>query len=174
MPADPQEGVMTINPIPDGYHSVTPFVLVRGAARFIDFMKDAFGAEEITRVSGEDGAIGHAEVRIGDSVVMTFDAREGWPETPAFLRMYVEDSDAVYQRALDAGATSVTEMTTMPWGDRVGRVRDPSGNLWWIMERLEDLDEEEIGRRAGEKEYIDAMQYVEGARFFVSDPAQPT
>jgi len=129
-------------------------------------MRDAFGAVEIARVTGEDGAIGHAETRIGDSVVMLFDAKEEWPSTPSFLRLYVEDGDAVYRQALKAGAISVTEMTNMPWGDRVGRVRDPLGNLWWIMTRTEDVDEEEMERRAGEKEYVDAMQYVQSARFF--------
>lgn len=97
---------------------------------------------------------------------MTFDAKEDWPWTPSFLRLYVEDGDAVFRQALRAGATSVTEMTNMPWGDRVGRVRDPFGNLWWIMTRIEDLDEEEIGKRYGQPEYVDAMAYVQGAEFF--------
>jgi PhnB protein len=161
----------TARATPMGYHTVTPFVIAKGAARFLEFMKDAFGAKEIGRVVGENGSIGHAETRIGDSVVMTFDSKEGWPETPAFLRLYVDDCDAAYRDALKAGATSVTKMTNMPWGDRAGRVRDPLGNLWWIMTRVEDVDEEEIGRRAGKKEYVDAMQYVESAEFF---PTRPT
>ncbi len=151
--------------IPEGYHAVTPFVIVKGAAQFIDFMKAAFNAVEIARV-GEDGAIGHAEVRIGDSVVMTFDSKQEWPETPAFLRLYVEDCDATVQQALKSGAAFVTKPTNMPWGDRVARVRDPLGNLWWIMTRIEDVSEDEIGRRSGEKEYIDAMQYVQSTDFF--------
>ena len=81
---------------------------------------------------------------------MTFDAKADWPETPAFLRLYVADGDAVFQQALTAGATPVTQMTNMPWGDRVGRVRDPLGNLWWIMTRVEDLTPEEIANSAGE------------------------
>lgn len=75
-----------VQPVPEGYHTVTPFVLVRGAAQFIDFLEEAFGAEETVRVTGENGAIGHAEVKIGDSVVMMVDAKEEWPDTPAFLR----------------------------------------------------------------------------------------
>jgi len=157
---------MKVKSVPDGYYTVTPFVIVKGAAKFLDFMRDAFGAEEIARVPGEGGSIGHAETRIGDSVVMTFDAKEDWPWTPSFLRLYVEDGDAVFRQALRAGATSVTEMTNMPWGDRVGRVRDPFGNLSWIMTRIEDLDEEEIGKRYGQAEYVDAMAYVQGAEFF--------
>ena len=83
-------------------------------------MKAAFGAVETARVRNDDGTIGHAEVRIGDSVVMAFDARPQWPDTPAFLRLYVEDSDAVYQQALGAGASPVTEVTELFFGDRVG------------------------------------------------------
>ena len=124
-----------LRPIPEGYHSVTPWIISRDSARLIEFLSAAFGAEEIARVVGEDGSIGHAEVRIGDSVVMMFDAKPHWPDTPAFLRLYVADGDAVFQQALRAGATSVTEMTHLFWGDRVGRVRDPFGNLWWIQTR---------------------------------------
>ena len=124
-------------------------------------MKEAFGAQETARVHNEDGTIGHAEFRIGDSVVMAFDAKQGWPETPGFLRLYVEDGDAVYRRALEAGAGSVTEMTDLFFGDRVGRVRDPQGNLWWIQARLEDLDLREMEKRAAQKEYLDAMQRVQ-------------
>jgi uncharacterized glyoxalase superfamily protein PhnB len=98
-------------------------------------VKEAFDAEELARVHVEDGSIGHAEVRIGDSVVMMFDTKADWPETPCFLRLYVEDCDAVYQQALKAGATSVTEVTYLFFGDRVGRARDPFGNLWWIQIR---------------------------------------
>ena len=105
--------------IPDGYGTVTPFVIVKGAVGFIEYMVRAFDGTELGRV-GEEGAIGHAEVRIGDSVVMLFDSKPGWPDTPAFLRLYVEDVDATYRRAIDAGGTSVTEPTDMLWGDRVG------------------------------------------------------
>ncbi len=115
--------------VPPGYHAVTPWVISRDTAQLIEFTKQAFGAAELARIPGPAGGIGHAEVRIGDSVVMMFDAPEGWPDTPAFLRLYVEDGDAAYQRALQAGAAPVTEMTTLFFGDRVGRVRDPLGNI---------------------------------------------
>jgi PhnB protein len=159
----------TIRPIPAGYHSVTPWIISRDTAKLIDFMTQAFGAQEIARIYAEDGSIGHAEVKIGDSIVMPFDAKKDWPETPTFLRLYIDDGDAVFQRALQAGATSVTEMTNLPWGDRVGCVRDPLGNLWWIMTHQEDVDQEEMARRSGEKEYIEAMQYVQSAQFFPPD-----
>jgi PhnB protein len=155
-----------VQPVPEGYHSITPWIVSRDSARLIEFLNAAFGAEEIARVVAEDGSIGHAEVRIGDSVVMMFDAKPHWPDTPAFLRLYVADGDAVFQQALRAGATPVTEMTHLFWGDRVGRVRDPFGNLWWIQTRVEEVSLEEMERRATEKEWIDAMEYVQGAQFF--------
>ena len=83
---------------PEGYHAVTPFVIVKSAAAFLAFMAEAFDAEEIARVVGDDGVIGYAETRIGDSVVMTFDAKERWPETPAFLRLYVADCAATHEQ----------------------------------------------------------------------------
>src|SRR5262245_23894898 len=109
-----------VRPVPEGYGTVTPWIIVRGAAQLIEYMKQAFGAQEIGRVYSEDGTIGHAEVRIGDSVVMMFDAKKGWAPLPCFLRLYVEDGDAVYRRALEAGGSSVTEMTNLSFGDRVG------------------------------------------------------
>ncbi len=150
--------------IPDGYGSVTPWIISRDTAGLIDFVTEAFGAEELARVRVDGGVIGHAEVRIGDSVVMMFDARDDWPDTPCFLRLYVEDADAVFRRALKAGGSSVTEVTMLAFGDRVGRVRDPLGNLWWIQERVEDLTPEEMAERAVQPEYAAAMEYVMGAR----------
>jgi uncharacterized glyoxalase superfamily protein PhnB len=155
-----------VRPIPEGYYTVTPFIISRDSTKLLDFLKEAFGAKEIARVPNQDGTIGHAETRIGDSVVMMFDAKEEWPDTPAFLRLYVEDCDATCQRALDVGASSVTKPTNMPWGDRAGRVRDPQGNLWWIMTRIENVSPEEEARRWEQKEYIEAMQYVQSAEFF--------
>jgi PhnB protein len=155
-----------VPPIPEDRHSVTPFVIVKGAAEYLDFVARAFDAKEIARVVGEDGAIGHAETQIGDSVVMAFDSKKDWPETPAFLRLYIEDCTATFEQALAAGATSVTRPTEMPWGDLVARVRDPFGNLWWLMTRVDDPSPEEMGRRYGEKKFIDAMDYVQNAEFF--------
>jgi len=155
----------TTHATPEGYHTVTPFVIVKGAAAFIEFMERAFDAIEMGRV-GDDSNIGHAEVRIGDSVVMTFDSRPDWPWTPAFLRLYVDDCDARFRQAVAAGGTAVTEPGTMPWGDRVARVRDPFGNLWWIMTRLETLTEEEEAERWGQSEYIEALEVAQNAEFF--------
>lgn len=152
-----------VNPVPDGYTTVTPWIIGRDTAGLLDFLKRAFDADEIARVVGEDGKIGHAEVRIGDAVVMAFDAAADWPDTPAYLRLYVPDSEETQRKALEAGATEVTRQTELFFGDRVGRVRDPFGNLWWIQTRLEDLDEAEMMRRAQLPGYIAAMNYVQGA-----------
>ena len=159
-------GNASLRPVPEGHHSVTPWIISRQSARLIEFLTAAFGAVEIARVVGDDGSIGHAEVRIGDSVVMMFDAKPHWPDTPAFLRLYVADGDAAFQRALRAGATAVTEMTHLFWGDRVGRVRDPFGNLWWIQSRIEEVSPDAMERHATEKKWLDAMDYVQGAQFF--------
>jgi len=156
----------TVKPIPEGYHTVTTWIITKDTSQLIDFVKKAFNAHSDVRIYNEDGTIGHAEVRIGDSVVMMFDKREEWPETPSFIRLYVEDGDAVYEQAIKAGATSVTKMTNLFFGDRVGRVRDPLGNLWWIQTHIEDLDPEEMTKRAGQSEYIDAMQYVQTSLHF--------
>jgi uncharacterized glyoxalase superfamily protein PhnB len=96
---------------------------------------------------------------------MMFDARPDWPDTPAFLRLYVEDGDEVFRRALAAGATTVTELTELFWGDRVGRVRDPLGNLWWVQQRVAELTPEEIGQRMTEPRFVEAMRYVQSADF---------
>jgi PhnB protein len=152
-----------VNPVPDGYTTVTPWIIGRDTAALIDFLKRAFDAEELGRVVGEDGKIGHAEVRIGDAVVMAFDNRDDWADTPAYLRLYVPDSEETQRRAIEAGATEVTRQTVLFFGDRVGRVRDPFGNLWWIQTRLEDLDEAEMTRRAQLPEYVEAMKYVQSA-----------
>ncbi|MGQ0646387.1 MAG: VOC family protein [Gemmatimonadaceae bacterium] len=149
--------------IPAGYHAVTPWIVVKGVAELVDFMQEAFGAKEKegSRVTSEDGTIAHVEVQIDDSVVMAFDANEDWPETPSFLRLYVKNGDATFRRALRAGATPVTEMTDLAFGDRVGRVRDNWGNLWWIHQHIEDADAAAMAMRLSEPAAIEAMRYVE-------------
>jgi PhnB protein len=148
-------------PVPDGYTTVTPWIIVRGASDFIDFLKRVLDAEELGRLNGPDGSILHAELRIGTAIVMVFDTREGWAETHQCLRLYVEDAPAVLERALSAGSRLVTRVTELGFGDRVGRFADPWGNLWWVQERLEVLDLEEMGRRMQLPEYVDAMAYLE-------------
>ncbi|XLE02063.1 VOC family protein [Streptomyces sp. 184] len=157
---------MSVQPVPQGYHTVTPWIISRDTVRLIDFMKRAFNAQELECLAGETGRIEHAEVRIGDSVVMMFDALPDWPPTPGFLRLYVQDADAAFRQAVAAGATPVTEVTHLFFGDRVGRVRDPLGNLYWIQTRVEDVSPQEMERRLGDPEFTKAMKYVQSARFF--------
>jgi PhnB protein len=121
--------------IPEGLRSITPYLVVRGAAALIDFMKAAFGAEERQRVPGPDGTIMHASVRVGDSVIELGDGGPVWPARPAALHLYVPDADAVYARALEAGATSLVAPTDMPYGDREADLRDPFGNHWYVGTR---------------------------------------
>jgi uncharacterized glyoxalase superfamily protein PhnB len=148
---------------PPGYGTVTPWIISADTARLVDFTVAAFGAQELGRFPGPDGRIGHAEVRIGDSVVTMFDAWDGWPDTPAFLRLFVPDADAVYQRALAAGATPVTAVTALFFGDRIGRVRDPLGNIWWIQAHVEDVDPAELAERPTDPAAAEALRYVESA-----------
>jgi uncharacterized glyoxalase superfamily protein PhnB len=157
---------MTLTAVPDGYTTVTPWLISRDTARLIDYVKEAFAAEEVSRLTSPQGRIEHAEVRIGDAMVMMFDAGPGWPPTPGFLRLYVPDADEVHRRAVAAGGVSVTEVTHLFFGDRVGRVRDPLGNVWWIQARVEEVSPQEMERRLGDPVFTEAMRYVQGADFF--------
>lgn len=137
-----------VNPIPAGYHTVTPYLIVVGAERLIDFMKRAFGAEEVRRSAKLDGTLRHCQVRIGDSMVELADGNEQWKPMPCALHLYVPDTDALYSRAIAAGATSLFEPADMFYGDRSGGVVDPCGNHWYIATRQEELSDEEVARRA--------------------------
>jgi PhnB protein len=147
-------------PVPEGYGTVTPWVVTNDTRRLLEFMKQAFDAEELGRVEVEGGAIGHAEARIGDSIIMMFDSPFA-VATPGLLRLYVEDGAAVFARAVEAGATVVTQLTDLAWGDRVGRVRDPLGNLWWIQQRVEEPTPEELATRFQDPKFTQAMHYLQ-------------
>jgi uncharacterized glyoxalase superfamily protein PhnB len=139
---------MAVTPIPAGFHTVTPYLVVQGAAKLIDFLTHAFDAQEIMRMPLPDGSIMHAEVKIGDSIVMMGDARGEMKPMPAALYLYVTDADATYQRALRAGATSTMAPTDQFYGDRSAGVTDPVGNHWWIGTHIEDVPPDELARRA--------------------------
>lgn len=139
---------MPVKPIPEGYHSVTPYLVVPGAGRLIEFLKEAFKAEEVERMSQPDGTVLHAEVRIGDSIIMMGESSDKFPAMPAAIYLYVPDVDAVYKRALAAGAASTMEPANQFYGDRNAGVKDPSGNLWWIATHVEDVPREEMAKRA--------------------------
>jgi PhnB protein len=151
--------------IREGYTTVTPWIIVDGVAEYIPFLEQAFDAQEIegSRMLSPDGTISHVELHIGTAIIMMFDSQPGWPPITSFMRLYVDDAEATYQKALAAGATSVTEVRSLFFGDRVGRVADPAGNIWWIQEHIEDLSPEEMGERAQDQTNIDAMQYVQSS-----------
>jgi PhnB protein len=138
---------MPIKPIPEGYHTITPFLYINDAANLIDFLKSAFDATEKERHSLADGKIVHAEIKIGDSIIMIGDAHGDMPAMPAMMYLYVEDCDAVYKQAIAAGGKSLREPTTEFYGDRSSGIADPSGNQWWIATHVEDVSEEEMQKR---------------------------
>jgi PhnB protein len=146
-----REGATTssaVKPIPDGYHTVTPYLVVRDVPRLIEFLSQAFGATELMRAPRPDGSIMHAEVMIGNSRVMMGEPADASPPTPACLHLYVVDTDALYHLALQAGATSLREPTDQFYGDRMAGVQDPVGNQWWIATHTEDVPPAELARRA--------------------------
>jgi PhnB protein len=151
-----RENPMAVKPIPDGYHTATPYLALDDAAAAIEFYKKAFGAKERTRNVGPDDKIFHAEVEIGDSVVMLSDP---FPQsttkppkelggTSVSVVLYVEDVDAVAKQAVDAGGTIESEIEDQFWGDRFGSVQDPFGHIWSIGTHVEDVPPEEMAERA--------------------------
>ena len=137
---------MPVKPIPDGYHTVTPFLSVKGCAQLLDFMKKALGAEEVMRMPGPAGVVAHAEVNIGNSRLMLSEAMQN-PPMPGSFYLYVADVDALYKRAVGAGATSQTQPTDQFWGDRMATVTDAFGNSWSIATHREDVTPEEMAKR---------------------------
>lgn len=133
--------------VPKGFHTITPNTIIEGASRAISFYKEAFGAEEKVRLTMPDGKIAHCELQIGDSRVNLADAMEGWPAHKLLAQIHVKDSDEVFGRAVNAGATVVSPMTDMFFGSREGRVLDPFGNTWTISTHKEDVSPEEMQRR---------------------------
>jgi PhnB protein len=147
---------MTAN-APDGYSTVQPWLVSRDTGRLLDFIAAAFGGAELARVRTQDGTIGHAEIRVGDSVLLAFDAQPDWPDTPSMLRVFVDDARAAFDRAVAAGARVVTELDDTAWGHRVGRIRDPLGNIWWVVQHVEDVAPDEMAARLQDPKYAEAM-----------------
>jgi PhnB protein len=147
---------MSVKPIPEGYRTITPYLAVDDAAKAIEYYEKAFGAKERGRMEAPGGKIGHAELEIGDSLVMVSDALPQFTTRPptelggtsVSIFMYVEDVDAVVQQAVDAGGTVTMEVADQFWGDRFGNVQDPFGHLWSIATRVEDVPPEEMAERA--------------------------
>jgi PhnB protein len=147
---------MAVKPIPDGYHSVTPYLMIKGASDAIEFYKRAFGASELFRLAAPGGQIGHAEIKIGDSSIMLADpCEEGAFRNPRSLggssvglHVYVEDVDAQFAQAVSAGAKVVKPVQDQFYGDRTGTLEDPFGHIWFLATHKEDLAPDEINRRA--------------------------
>ena len=142
--------------VPEGYHTITPSLTLDNAAQTIDWYQKALGAEEVSRSVGPDGKVMHAELKIGDSRFMMNDVMMGakgpkaFGGSPASLWLYVDNSDALFNRAVSAGATVQMPMADQFWGDRAGAIADPAGYTWWIATRTEDLTRAEIDQRAQE------------------------
>lgn len=140
---------MAAKPIPDGYHTVTPYLTVRGANKVIDFLKQAFGAKlSHEAIKRPDGSIMHAQVVIGDSRIMIAEEHEMAKATTSTLYIYVPDVDSVYRQAVKAGGQSIMEPSDMFYGDRSGGVKDPSGNSWFVATHKEDVGARELQERA--------------------------
>src|SRR3954452_2399213 len=146
------------NIAPAGYTSVAPWVVTPDTGKLLEFVTAVFGGVELGRVPLEDGSIGHAEIRVGDTVVLAFDRRDDWPAMPSLLRVFVDDADAAIERAVVAGADVVTAPATHAFGQRGGRVRDPFGNIWWISAVVEEVPVEVGLRRLSEPRYAQAMR----------------
>jgi len=163
---------MSKSPVPEGYHSVTPALVVRDAAAAIDFYKRAFGAEEIDRMTGPDGSIMHAEIRIGDSRIMLGEENEQWGTrsplltngNPGSLHMYVADADAAYDRAIKAGAKPRYPLEDAFWGDRYGKVTDPFGHEWGIATRMKELSPAEMEKAGKEWMAKNTQQMADAQR----------
>ncbi len=134
-----EEAVKPVKPVREGFHTITPYLHVRGTAKLIDFLKHAFGAEEVFRLARKDGSIMHAEVRIGDSMLEMGEPEGEFQPMPCALHLYVEDADSVYERAIKAGATSMRAPSDQDYGDREGDVKDPWDNRWYIATHIKDV-----------------------------------
>ncbi len=143
---------MSVKPVPEGYHTATPYIVVSGVAKVIEFLEKTFDAKEMgERATRPDGTVMHAEVKIGDSPIMLGEPVGQLEPRPGSIYLYVADTDAAYQRAIRAGGTSLMEPADQFYGDRNAGVRDSAGNVWWIGTHIEDVAPAEIARRAAQR-----------------------
>lgn len=146
---------------PAGYTSVAPWVVTDDTGALLDFVTAVFDGEELGRVLTEDGAVGHGETRIGDTVVLAFDRHPEWPVMHSLLRVFVPDADATFARAVAAGAHVVTAPSDSAFGQRGGRIKDPFGNIWWVVSHVEDVPEDVVWRRLQEPAYAEQMRVAQ-------------
>jgi PhnB protein len=140
---------MAVHHIPSGFTAITPYLVVEGAARLLDFVQKAFDAEILLRMDGPDGLVHHAQVKLGGAMLELANTAGTWAPMPAGIHLYVPDCDATYRRALDAGAVSLLVPEDRFYGERSASVTDPFGNVWHIATHTEDVSPEEMKRRAG-------------------------
>jgi uncharacterized glyoxalase superfamily protein PhnB len=146
---------------PSGYTTVAPWVVTDDTGALLDFVAQAFGGEELGRVPTEDGLIGHGEIRVGDTVVLAFDRHADWPVIPSLLRVFVADADEAFARAVAAGGHVVTPVADDAFGQRGGRIKDPFGNIWWVVSRVEDVPPDEMWKRLQEPVYAQVMRVAQ-------------
>jgi PhnB protein len=146
---------------PAGYTTVAPWVVTDDTGAFLDFVSQAFEGEELARVVTEDGLIGHGEIRVGDTVVLAFDRRPDWPVMPSLLRIFVSDADAAFARAMTAGAVVVTALDNNAFGQRGGRIKDPFGNIWWVVSQVEEVPEDVMWQRLQDPVYAEGMRVAQ-------------
>ncbi|MFC8372742.1 MULTISPECIES: VOC family protein [unclassified Streptomyces] len=146
---------------PEGCTGVAPWVMTDGTGAFLDFVAQAFDGEELGRVATEDGSIGHGEIRVGDTVVLAFDRRADRPVLPSLLRVFVADTDTVFSRVVAAGGQVVTPLSDNAFGQRGGRVKDPFGNIWWVVRHVEDVSEDEMWKRLRDPVYAEGMRVAQ-------------
>jgi|SRR5690606_39206069 len=145
-----------VQPIPEGYHTLTPYLVIKGAAKAIDYYTAVFGAKELFRMPSSDGKIMHAELQIGSSRVMLADEMGEWkgPDSlqgsPVSMMIYVEDVDQVFERAVKAGASTIRPVENQFWGDRMGVLKDPFGHIWSVATQVEKVSETEMQNRMKE------------------------
>jgi PhnB protein len=144
-----------VKPVPQGYHTATPYLTIKNAARALDFYKKAFGAQEVARMDAPDGKVAHAEIKVGDSMIMIAEETPGSgnrsPEslggTTASIFLYVDNADAIFEKAVSAGAQVETALADMFWGDRYGKLKDPFGHSWSVATHKEDVAPAEMEKR---------------------------
>jgi PhnB protein len=146
---------------PEGYTTVAPWVVTDDTGAFLDFVTQAFGGEELARVATEDGLIGHGEIRVGDTIVLAFDRHADWPVLPSLLRVFVPNADEAFVRSVEAGGHIVTPLADSAFGQRGGRIKDPFGNIWWVVSHVEDVPEQEMWKRLQEPVYAEAMRVAQ-------------
>ncbi len=146
---------MAVKPVPEGYHTVTPYLIIQGASQALDFYKQAFAAEELVRMGGPNGKIGHAEIKIGDSMIMLADEHpemgyrgpKAYGGSPVGIHLYINDVDSMFRKTIAAGAKELRPLKDQFYGDRSATLEDPFGHVWTISTHKEDVSPDEMERR---------------------------